>query len=529
MPSRRAAGSAVIALLLAAPAAGQAPREPIVYTLRVTDAASHLLDVEARVPSGGQPALELRMARWSPGFYRVEDYAAKLQALSARVSDGGAPLAIERTRANRWRVQTRGAPSVVVSYRLICDQRSVTTNWVSSDLGVVNGAATFLTLVEPGQRPHEVRLVRPATWKRALTALPPARASEADHYRAPDFDTLVDSPILAGELQVHEFVVDGSRHLLVDAGAPAAWDARRAAADLERFVGAVRSFWGFLPFERYLFLNVFRQGGGGLEHKDSTLLTANAERVVTPEGYRRWLSFAGHEYFHAFNVKRLRPVELGPFDYESEPRTTSLWLSEGVSSYYSELLLARGGLRSADEFLASLSAQIEALQKQPGRLLQTLEQSSFDVWSNSLSGIRPNEQTVSYYVKGQVVGFLLDARIRSASSGAKSLDDFMRVAYRRHAGERGFTADELRAAATDVAGRDLTQFFRKALASTDELDYAEALDWFGLRFAAPREGSPEAARYSLAVRSDATAEQRGNLQALLPQSPLPSRSPGPGR
>jgi predicted metalloprotease with PDZ domain len=249
--------SAALLLLLGAVPLQAQPREPIVYTLRVHDAESHLLDVEATVPTEGRPSVELRMARWSPGFYRVEDYAAKIQELRAR--DDGAPLEVERVRGNRWRVATNGASSVVVAYRLLCDQRSVTTNWVSSELGVLNGAATFLTLVETGPRPHEVRLERPATWKRAMTALGAAPGGRADHYRARDYEVLVDSPILAGDLDVHEFEVAGSRHVLVDAGPRGAWDGRRAAADLERFVRAVRAFWGFLPFERYLFLNVFRQ------------------------------------------------------------------------------------------------------------------------------------------------------------------------------------------------------------------------------------------------------------------------------
>lgn len=463
---RRAIAVAALAGVLGfipGPAAGQG-LDPIVYTVRVPDPATHYALVEVAVPAAGRSSLDLMMATWSPGFYRVEDYAGRVQDLLARAR-GGAPLSVERTSSNRWKVPTGGAATVTVSYRLLCDQRSVTTNSVSNELGVLNGAATFLTLAEPGP-------------------------------------------------QVHEFEVEGSRHALVDVGEREQWDGRRAAGDLQRMVSAVRRLWGFLPFERYLFLNVFRQGGGGLEHKDSTLLTANAARVATPAGYARWLDFVGHEYFHAFNVKRLRPVELGPFDYESAPRTSSLWISEGLTSYYAEILLARAGLTSALEFLASLSAQIERLQKQPGRLLQTLEQSSLDVWSNSLSGVNPNEKTVSYYIKGQVVGFLLDARIRAATTGAKSLDDVMRDAYRRYAADRGFTADEFRSVAEGVAGVDLNAWFKKAIASTEELDYSEALDWFGLRFAAV-DGAEAKSIWNLAIRDGASDAQKARLRALL--------------
>lgn len=514
---RRAIAVAALAGLgfIAGPATGQG-LAPIVYTVRIPAPATHYAYVEVVVPAAGRRSLDLMMATWSPGFYRVEDYAGRVEDLLARAS-GGAPLSVERTGRNRWKVPTGGAVSVSVSYRLLCDQRSVTTNSVSSELGVLNGAATFLTLAEPGPRAHEVRLELPAEWKMAMTALARTPDGLPNHYRAADFDTLVDSPIVAGALEVHEFEVEGSRHLLVDVGERERWDGRRAAGDLERMVRAVRRLWGFLPFERYVFLNVFRQGGGGLEHKDSTLLTADAARVATPPGYARWLAFAGHEYFHAFNVKRLRPVELGPFDYESAPRTSSLWISEGLTSYYAGILLARAGLTSAQDFLASLSAQIERLQQQPGRLLQTLEQSSLDVWSNSLSGVNPNEKTVSYYVKGQVVGFLLDARIRASTAGAMSLDDVMRAAYRRYAADRGFTADEFRAVAEGVAGVDLKAWFKKAIASTEELDYSEALDWFGLRFAAV-DGEDAKSSWNLAIRDGASDSQKARLRALLEPS-----------
>jgi len=274
---------------------------------------------------------------------------------------------------------------------------------------------------------------------------------------------------------------------------------------IAKIADAVHAMWGSLPFTRYLFLNVFRDGGGGLEHRTSALLTANAARAVTPAGYHRWLGFVGHEYFHAFNAKRLRPIELGPFDYDNPPRTTSLWESEGFTEYYAALMLARSGLSTPDQFLGAIGSWIDQLQKSPGRLAQTLEQSSAGVWNNSTSGVNPNATTVSYYVKGAIVAFLLDARIRHASNGARSLDDVMRVAYRRYGGERGYTPAQFRATASEVARTNLDEWFRKAVASTEELDYSEALDWFGL---ALRDGT-------LAAHPDATAAQRDHLAALI--------------
>jgi len=480
--------------------------EPVVYTIRVPSPEAQIATIEASLPTDGRSAVEVMMPIWSPGFYRIEDYAGQVRSLIAGGPHGGA-LEVERTRANRWRIATAGASRVVLSYELICGSRSVTTNWVSPELGVLNGPATFITLADASERPHEVRLELPPEWPGAATGLAPAPDGEPYHYRADDYDTLVDAPIVAGDLSTHEFAVDGVPHYLVDLGAPDAWDGARAARDLERIVEQTLPLWGTLPYERYVFLNVFRRGGGGLEHANSTLLTANAERLTTEPGYRRWLSFVAHEYFHAFNVKRLRPVELGPFDYEAGPRTTSLWQAEGVTSYYAELLLARAGLNGTGDLLAALSATIRRLQSSPGRLLETLEGSSLNVWTNSMSGVGAGESTVSYYDKGMVVGFLLDARIRHATGGRKSLDDVMRLAYARYGGARGFTPDEFRATAEEVAGVDLRDWFRRALATTEELDYVEALDWYGLLFA-PDGG------WTLEIREDATEAQRARLRAL---------------
>jgi predicted metalloprotease with PDZ domain len=290
------------------------------------------------------------------------------------------------------------------------------------------------------------------------------------------------------------------------------WDGARAASDLSRIAAATARLWDGLPYRRYYFLNVFRRGGGGLEHGASSLLTSNADRAATPGGYRRWLAFASHEYFHAVNVKRLRPVELGPFDYEQPPETPSLWMAEGFTSYYGNLALPRAGIGDAAEYLTSLSSTIRELQRQPGRRWQTVEESSREVWSNSLSGVNPDSATVSYYVKGEVIAFLLDARVRHATSGARSLDDVMRLAYRRYAGARGFSEAEFAQTAGEVAGVDLTDWFRRATASTEELDYAEALEWFGLRFAPPGDPAPE---WTLEVNPEASSAQREHLAAWL--------------
>jgi predicted metalloprotease with PDZ domain len=502
--SRAAIVLAVLWTALAPAVDGARQPEPIVYTVSVPQPETHYLEVEARVPTGGRAAVDLMMPIWSPGYYRVEDYAARVSDFVARTPDG-VMLSVEKPQANRWRVQTRKQSTIVLSYRVFCNQRSVTTNYVGADMGVLNGAPTFVTLVENRPRPHEIHLVLPAAWKRAMTGMDEAPGRQPDHFRAADYETLVDSPILAGDLVVREFLVAGKKHYVVGAGDVTGWDADAAARDLSRFVDECYRFWGFLPYDKYDFLLMFRQGGGGLEHKTSNLSTMSV-------GRGGGVGLLSHEYFHLFNVKRLRPVELGPFDFERQPRTGSLWIAEGVTSYYSTLLVERAGLSTVEEYLASLGSTIGELQKAPGRLLQSVEQSSLDVWNNSNSGVGPAATTVSYYVKGQVLGFLLDARIRQATDGRSSFDDVLRLAYRRYSGEHGFTAEAFRRTSEEIAGVDLKEWFRKSVSTAEELDYTDALDWFGIRFVTP---DNPAGRWKLAVRDDETPAQQRHLQEWL--------------
>jgi predicted metalloprotease with PDZ domain len=207
-------------------------------------------------------------------------------------------------------------------------------------------------------------------------------------------------------------------------------------------------------------------------------------------------------------VKRLRPVELGPFDYEKPPSTTSLWVAEGLTTYGANLVLARTFLCTVPEFLGLLSDSIGELQNSPGRKKQTLEEASLDVWTSGTSGVgRDTKNLLSYYAKGPVVGFLLDAKIQRATHGRKSLQDVMRLAYERYGGARGFTADEFQKTAEEVANADLGPSFRSWLRSTDELNYKEALDWFGLRWA------PKS--WQLVVNPDASEAQTARLKAWL--------------
>jgi predicted metalloprotease with PDZ domain len=515
-PSRGPARILLALVLCAATSAwtpaAQSP-QPVVYTVSSSAPATHVLEVLAAVPTDGRATIEMMMPTWSPGYYVVENYAQNVSDVSARTPDGAA-LEVTQPQPNRWTIETKGSPSVVLTYHVKADRGFVTSDYVGEDMWTLNGAPTFMMLMGDQKGPYEIHLEVPSGWS-AMTSLDPAPDSVSTHWVASSYDELVDSPIAAGRLSVKEFTVAGKPHYLVDVGQVDGFDADRAATDLRKIVQQDDLFWGGLPYKRYVFLNVFRRGGGGLEHKSSTMLTSSAAATSSPAGYLRWLNFVSHEYFHAFNVKRLRPVVLGPFDYEHAPRTPSLWEAEGLTTYFADLFVTRAGLCKTDDFLSDISSSIRHLQTSPGRLVQTLNQASLDVWGQGGSGVGQNPKTtVSYYEKGVVVGFLLDARIRHLTDGRRGLSDVMRLAYERYSGAHGYTPEQFQETAEEVAGANLSGFFHRALDTTQELDYREALKWFGLRFTSTAE-DPPGAGWTLEVRPDATPAQKSHLEALI--------------
>jgi len=484
-----------------------AQQEAVRYTIRFPDTAGHVARVEAAIPAR-KGDVELFMPVWSPGFYKVEDYAAQVKDLAAKTA-GGESLTVEHPKDNRWTVHSQGAESIIVSYSLNCDNAFVTTNWVGEKFAVLNGPATFISLVEKEQRPHEVTLVLPPDWKRSVAGL---QAAGEHRYRAPNYELLVDCPIAAGNFDVREFVVGGSRHEIVSLGELGEWKPERPPGDLAKLVVENERMWGKLPFDHYVFILNFRPGGGGLEHLTSTLITSGADGMKSQGRYLGWLSLVSHEYFHTFNVKRLRPIELGPFDYENPPHTPSLWISEGLTSYYGDLIVCRSGLGTPAGFLQSMSSHISGLQNSPGRLKQSLEQSSMEVWTNSRSGVQTKDDTVSYYIKGPVAGFLLDARVRADTDGKRSLDDVMRLAMKRYSGERGFKPEEFVAVAEEVAGTDLKAWFQGVIASATELNYDPALEYFGLKLT---KSEGERAAWRLEPKEDASELQQKRLNDWL--------------
>ena len=453
-------------------------RAVIGYKIGIHDLAGQTVDVEASIPVS-KPEETLYIPVWTPGYYVKEDYKKNVLRLQA-YDDAGRELAVTDGGPNRWTVTTNGAKRLVVRYVLSAKERSVSKDEVTPTYAVLNGSATYITVKGGEQLAQEVALDLPKGWVSA-TGLKKVWSAAGPRFTAGSYEELVDSPIMAGDLEILDFTSKGTPHQIAYNRGAVAVDKARVASDLKRMVDETRDFWDAKPWRQYAFLIAFRdKTGGGLEHSHSTFVNVNPERFATPPGYDAFVALLAHEYQHSFNVKRLRPVELGPFNYETPPTVSTLWISEGLTSYYSNLMLRRSGLIDDDHYLSMLSKQITALQNSPGRLKQSLEQSSMGVWSNSLSGIGASDATVSYYVKGEVAGFLLDAHIRKLTGGKASLDDVMRQAYAKYSGKTGFRPEQFTAVAEGVAGQPLTDWFASVIGAPGEVDYADALDLYGL-------------------------------------------------
>lgn len=451
------------------------------YEVDMSDALNHYVTVTMTAEATGDET-EIMMATWTPGSYLVREYAKHVDRIEAQTAKGrGKKLDIEKISKNRWRVDTSNAKQFKVTYRIFCNSLSVRTNYVGQGYGVLNGAPTFITLPDQLDRPHIVTLKLPAKWKRSATSLH-ADGDEPHRYVATDYDELVDSPIVAGNVSFYPFKVDGVEHTLVNVNEAGYWDGEKAARDLAKVVAAHHELWGNIPYDRYMFINVIGGGGGGLEHDNCCLMMSSRWSFRSEGGYIRWLSLASHEFFHTWNIRRLRPKSLVKYDYENEVYTPSLWVAEGVTSYYEDLLLVRAGLMSEDDFIAGLAGSVSQVQRSKGSKVQSLRDSSHDAW---IKFYRPeansSDTTVSYYTKGAVVAFLLDAQIRKESKGQHSLDDVMRKLYEEHANPVGYLPSDFRRICSEMAGTDLSQWFAGAVDSTDDLQWQDLCNWYGVQ------------------------------------------------
>ncbi len=425
-----------------------ASQAPVQYRVAAADPHTHLFDVTLSV---AEPARAQRVALpvWIPGSYLVREFSQHLQDL--RAWQGGREVAVRQLDKHRWQVDTQAGDPLELRYRVYALDASVRTAWLDATRGFFNATSLCLRVLGQEELPHALEVTRggsPDGWCVA-TGLVPQRVDEQGWglYRAADYDELADCPVTLGRFFSADFIAGGVPHRFVMTGAGDWVDTERLIEDTRRICEAHIAFWhgdGAPPFERYVFmLHASGDGYGGLEHRNSTALicqrselparrdgAARPVALKATDGYTTLLGLISHEYFHTWNVKRLRPAEFARYDYDRENHTELLWFFEGFTSYYDDLILRRAGLIDDAVYLQLAAKNINQVRQTPGRLVQSVAQASFDAWTKYYRvGENTPNATVSYYTKGSLVALALDLTLRR--EGAASLDTAMRALWRR--------------------------------------------------------------------------------------------------
>jgi predicted metalloprotease with PDZ domain len=393
--------------------------------------------------------------------------------------------ALDWTKVNKdtWRVKTGGARQWRATYRVYANELTVRTSELNSDHAFWNNAALLMYPDGRLDAPSTVRVVPQSGW-RVATGLPEV-TGHPNTFRAENFDILYDSPFEVSDFKELKFEVRGVPHRIVIDG-EGNYDSERMRTDVRKIVAAETAMFGTIPYQNYTFILHLRSNtGGGLEHLNSTALGFRRFNFSTEKNYRSFLSLVAHEFFHLWNVKRIRPDALGPFDYTKENYTRLLWVAEGITEYYGNLMVRRAGLLSDQGYLDHLAQQIQEFQETPGRQVMSAEGASFDSW---IKFYRPDENTVnsqiSYYDKGELLGLLLDLDIRRRTNNARSLDDVMRYLYTEFFQKgRNYTPEDFQKACELMAGASLDQFFSRYVRGREELEpvYNQMLAGAGLR------------------------------------------------
>jgi predicted metalloprotease with PDZ domain len=459
------------------------------YLVAMSQPETHLFEVTLRLVNYPSPILDLKLPVWTPGSYLVREYAKNLQDFVAFAENK--PFSWRKISKNHWQVDKTGVSELTVRYRIFANELSVRTNHLDTTHGYFNGAALFFRIPNWDKQPIRVTIVPPHPKWQVTTALPPI-GEETNTFLAGDFDTLVDTPFEIGCHQLYKFEVLGKPHELAIWG-QGNYQVQQLIADIQKIIQVEAQMFGGLPYERYVFLlHLFSQAFGGLEHKDSCSLIYQRFGFRTQEKYDRFIQLVAHEFFHLWNVKRIRPKALEVFDYDQENYTPSLWFCEGTTSYYDLLIPLRAGIYDAKSYLNNLSKEITKYETTPGRKVQPVSESSFDAW---IKLYRPDANSgnsqISYYLKGEMVSLLLDLLIRSTHNNQRSLDDVMLKMWQQFGkDEIGYTPEQLQEVIESVAGIDLTDFFQCYIDSTNDLPFNQYLEPFGLQLLAEQQEEP---------------------------------------
>ena len=460
---------------LISPTTLSSTRLSLSYQVAMSEPTSHLFEVTLQITGWQAPILNLKMPVWTPGSYLVREYSRLVQDFQA------VNLNSRKVAKNHWQIDNGDSSEITVKYRVFAHDLTVRTNHLDDTHGYFNGAALFFYIPDYQKHPLTLTIIPPHNDWRVTTALK-SLPGQKNTFHVPDFDTLVDSPVEVGIHQLYDFVVEGKPHQLAIWGRGNA-NPSQIIADTTKIIQTESAMFGGLPYDNYLFLlHLSAAGYGGLEHKNSCTLNYARLGLRDKDKYHRFLQLVAHEFFHLWNIKRIRPKALESFDYDAENYTSSLWFAEGTTSYYDMIIPLRAGIYDSKTFLELLSKEITRYLNIPGRLVQPLGESSFDAWiklyrrdSNS------DNSQISYYLKGELLSLLLDLLIRTHTDNRRSLDDVLRSMWQHFGKEEiGYTDGELQAILESAAGVDLSDFYQRYIDGLAELPFNEYLEPFGL-------------------------------------------------
>ncbi len=453
---------------------------PIKHLIQMPNPQSHYFDVTTTLDVSKESGrfVELKMAAWTPGSYLIREFAKNVEQVSAQ--SGNAVLPISKISKNTWRIALQpGIKTVQVHYQVYAYELSVRTSFLDDVHGYINPASVLLYVAKWAKQPQELSIVPHKDFKKVSTAL---KNVGGFNYIAKDLDELIDSPIEIGNQQVWNFKVNNIPHQIAFFG-QAKVDSLKFIADVTKMAETAQNVVGQHPCDHYVFIiHNIQRGTGGLEHLYSTTCSVSRTAYESPAGYQGVLNLLAHEYFHLWNVKRIRPIALGPFDYENENYTHNLWFSEGITSYYADVINLRTKMVSPDAYLSDLAKDIAGVENTPGTQIESAASASWDAW---IKYYRPNENsrnsTVSYYDKGALLGGILNLWIIQNTNGAKCLDDVFQLLYKNYFLKqgRGFTDAELENAFSTVAGTSAAGFFKDYIYGVKTPDYAAIFNQFG--------------------------------------------------
>ena len=448
----------------------------ISYTLKMPRPQNHYFQVEMQVEQVKQKTATVKLPVWAPGSYLVREFSRHLNQVKAYSLQGAALPLIKKTK-NAWEIDLKGQTSFVLKYEVYAFELSVRTSFLDETHGFVSGPSMFMYLDGHKETGGELLVQPHASFKRISTGL--TQKSEVKQgnnqtFTFENYDQLVDCPIEIGNQYEFDFEAAGVKHTVAMYG-EGNFDPERLKEDMAKIVEEETKVVGVNPNTRYVFIvhNVVG-GDGGLEHCNSTVLSV--DRWTYDGGnYINFLNLVAHEYFHLWNVKRIRPIELGPFNYDQEVYTNYLWVMEGFTSYYDELILRRCGFYSQEEMLKKIQIAVNYVESSVGARVQPVAHASFDAW---IKAYRPNENssntTMTYYSRGMIIASVLDAMIIKQSNGKECLDHLMKDLYETYyvGKNRGFTDTEFKACLSKHTGQDMTAFFQKYIDGTEVIPYS---------------------------------------------------------